>query len=616
MLKLIDIGYSIGERVLFSGVNLNVNNYDRFGLIGANGTGKTTLLRIINQDISGTEGHIDRPKDFRIGYLPQEEIVLRGRSLNKEVLKDFYRHLDTLSDLSQSMERAPHSRHILTEYAKAEDRFHGIGGYDYEAEAFKVLHGLGFAEDDHDKPVQEFSSGWQMRIVLARLLLNKPDLLLLDEPTNHLDIESIEWLENYLDNFKGAILVVSHDRYFLDRILKTPRGSTGIYEIDFGEVRYYRTDYSGYMRESRIRKDRIIRHARTQQRRIKEIEDFIARNRANKAKAKLVKSREKYLARMERIEIEAERKKIRVRFPIEEIHSRRIVDLKDINMVYNNNDVLKNVDISIEKGDRIALIGKNGAGKSTLCRIISGIEKPTHGTRKASAKLKIGAFSHEILLGLTPYSTVLEEVAKDAPPQVSSNIRSYLGLFLFSGDEVDKKIDVLSGGEKTRLVILKAMIEPSNLLILDEPTYHLDQESVDAIKQAILAYGGTSILVSHNRELIASFATRIIEIKNNRAHDYPGNYEYYLWKKGKKIKPSAARKVKAQSKLSPQERTKIRIIEKKTRRDKLRVSFSRPAMINNPRKSKKLFDEYQRLGEEIEMLEKEIETDSENEDCR
>jgi len=233
MLKLVDIEYRIGERTLFSQVDFNINKFDRFGLVGGNGTGKTTLLRIISGEISGTKGHIDIPKNLRIGYLPQEEIVMQGNTLINEVLQDFHNHLKRLSEIGESLQENPRSKEKLKEYTCAEDEFHRFGGYDYETEAYKVVHGLGFIEDDYNKLVQEFSSGWQMRIVLARLLLNKPDLLLLDEPTNHLDIESIEWLENYLDNFEGAIIIVSHDRYFLDRVLKTPKGKIGIYEIDF-----------------------------------------------------------------------------------------------------------------------------------------------------------------------------------------------------------------------------------------------------------------------------------------------------------------------------------------------------------------------------------------------
>jgi ATP-binding cassette subfamily F protein 3 len=600
MLQLIDIEHSIGERTLFSDINININPHDRYGLVGANGTGKTTLLRIILGEVSPTHGYVKKAKGMTIGCLPQEEIVLHGNILITEVLKDYNVYLDKLSKLRTAITEDPYSKNLFKEYGDTENIFQKIGGYDYEAETYKVIHGLGFTKDDHKKLVQEFSSGWQMRIVLARLLLNKPDLLLLDEPTNHLDIESIQWLENYLQNFKGAIIIVSHDRFFLDKFLQGSKGTFGIYEIDIGNFRKYRTNYTGYLQESQTRKQHMLQLAKTQTKRITEIREFIERNRANKSKAKLVKSREKYLERIGRIQVESDRKTIHVHFPVEEIHSQRLIELKNIKKKYEDKVVFQHIDVCIERGDKIALIGKNGVGKSTLCRIIAGYEEPNEGKRKASEKLKIGSFSHEILLRLNPSNTVLEEVAIDAAQEAQQNLRKFLGLFLFSGDDVFKKINVLSGGEKTRLVILKAMIEPTNLLILDEPTYHLDRDSVDAIKQAIHSYQGTIILVTHDRDLITSFATRIIELRNGALFDYPGNYSYYLWKRnGSTVRTSRLRKPEE----SASERLKQQIIQKESRRQKLRNTFSRPSLISNPRKAKKLFDEYQRLSEEIEALE-------------
>ncbi len=602
MLTLSHIGYQIGDRVLFAGVDLNINSEDRYGLVGANGTGKTTLLRIITGEIMPTQGHTRKLRKINIGYLPQEEIVLRGNTLIDEVLRDYNFHLAELSKSRKMLSDDPHSKKLLSAYEQTEDNFHKIGGYHYEVEAQKVLYGLGFTSDDRTKQVQEFSSGWQMRMVLARILLSKPDLLLLDEPTNHLDIESIQWLENYLENFKGAIVVVSHDRYFLDKILKTNNGVSGIWEIDLGQFRKYRTNYSGYLQESQIRKQRLMHLAKEQDKKISEIKEFIARNRANKSKARIVKSREKYLERLERIQVESERDKIKVSFPVEPIHGRRLIHLKGLSKAYDQKMVFKDINLTIENKDKIALIGKNGAGKSTLCRIIAGHEKPTHGERQASERLKIAAFSHEILLALQPSNTVLEEVARSATDEVHESIRRFLGLFLFSGDDVLKKISVLSGGEKTRLVILKAMIETSNLLILDEPTYHLDKDSVEAIKHAVNAYEGTIILVTHDRDLIASFANRIFELKDGRLNDYPGDFSYYLWKRNQT--PRAAKEIKkAPVKESPAERLKREILQKETRRNELRVKLSRPHLIKDPRKSKKLFEEYQRLTEEIEKLE-------------
>jgi len=603
MLQLTGIAYSIGDRELFSDVNLTIGTSDRYGLVGANGTGKTTLLRIIKGDLLPSKGSVDKLKAVTIGYLPQEEIVLHGSTLLEEVLRDYNVHMTRLEHLRQLISEHPETGGLLKQYEHAEERFHAFGGYEYEVEAHKVIRGLGFDVTDYKKPVQAFSSGWQMRIVLARLLLNKPDLLLLDEPTNHLDIESIQWLEEYLQDFRGAIIVVSHDRYFLDRILKTQQGTSGICEIDFSVFRKYRMNYTSYLRESQTRKQRLLQLAKEQEKKIRAIKEFIVRNKANKKKAKLVRSREKYLERMERIQVEQERKKIKVRFPVEPVHSKRLVVLSDVSKSYDGHLVLTDIHLTVQKGDRIALIGKNGAGKSTLCRIIAGYEQPTRGTKKISERLHIAAFSHEILLQLDPKNTVLEETQKDASAEVCERARTFLGLFLFTGDDVFKKVDVLSGGEKTRLVICKAMLEPSNLLILDEPTYHLDRDSVGAIRQALTSYNGTTILVTHDRDLVASFATRIIELKHGRLFDYPGDYEYYLWKKRGSVEK---KKGVAKKEETLHQKLQKQIVQKQARREKLRDSFSRSTVINNPRKSKKLFEEYQRLTEEMEELEKKL----------
>jgi ATP-binding cassette subfamily F protein 3 len=607
MIELNDISYTIGERELFSHVSLRVNIQDRYGLVGANGTGKTTLLRIMLGEITPSSGDLVRARGIRIGYLPQEEIVLKGNTLIAEVLRDFNEHMERLAELRRQISREPNSHDLLRSYAQAEDDFCRFGGYAYEAEAQKVVHGLGFTNEDFGKMVDTFSSGWQMRVVLARILLNRPDILLLDEPTNHLDIESIEWLENYLDKYEGALITVSHDRYFLDKVLSTGQGLHGIIELDAGACRRYRTDYSGYLRESAQRKQRLLHLASVQNKRIAEIKDFIARNKANKKKARLVKSREKYLERLEQVEVERDRKSIRVQFPVEEVHSKRLVELKSVRHGYEGKNVLHSVSLTIKQGDCIALIGKNGAGKSTICRIIAGFERPLHGDRITSERLKVAAFSHDLILGLNPEQTVLDTIMQDTQMSIVQNARAFLGLFLFSGDDVFKKISVLSGGEKTRLVVLKAMCQPSNLLILDEPTYHLDRDSVDAIKRAIEAYEGTTILVTHNRDLIADFANRIIEIKDGRIRDYPGDYAYYIWKKAHPATIIRNReKKKGKSKEAPEQRIQHQIAEKEARRDKLRKTFSREAGKKNPRKSKKLFEEYQRLAEEIAELEEQL----------
>jgi ATP-binding cassette subfamily F protein 3 len=605
MIKLDNIEYSIGERTLLSNVSASLNEHDRAGLVGANGSGKTTLLRLIRGEIFPSQGAVVCRKGLKIGYLPQEEIVLRGNTLISEVLRD---HDECLAELTRTRERIsaePGSKDLLKDYEAAESRFEAIGGYKYESEAHKVLAGLGFLLEDNEKPVSDFSSGWQMRIVLARILLSRPDLLLLDEPTNHLDIESIQWLEDYLQNFKGAIITVSHDRYFLDRILQGSRGGSGIWEIDLGTFRTYRTDYTGYLAQSEVRKQRLLHRAKVQEKRIAEIKDFIARNKANKSKARLVSSREKYLARMERVQIEQERRRIRLEFPSVEIHSRRLVELQQVTKIYDGQAIFENVDLVIEKGDRIALIGKNGAGKSTLSRIVCGLEEPSSGVRRASEKLQIGMFSHGLVRELDPLNSVLDEVSKDAQPEFVQKIRNYLGLFLFSGDDVEKKVSVLSGGEKTRLVILKAMLRASNLLLLDEPTFHLDWESTEAIKDALKMYSGSVFLVTHDRDLIHAFATRIMELKRGKIFDYPGDFSYYLWRKKHRTRVGKTAQ-KKDSKESKLEKLQRNLSEKEKRREKLRASFMRQSSSNVGKKAKKLFDEYQRLIQEIEGLEEEI----------
>jgi ATP-binding cassette subfamily F protein 3 len=611
IVKLCDVEYSIGERVLLSDANACLNRHDRVGLVGANGSGKTTLLRMIMGDVVPGKGSIERRRDATIGYLPQEEIVLRGSSLIDEVLRDYNERLHDLTRLREQLGEHPRSEQLLKRCAAAEDSFHAFGGYGYEVEAYKVLAGLGFMDADYNKSVGDFSSGWQMRIVLARILLKKPDLLLLDEPTNHLDIESIQWFEDYLRNFKGSMIVVSHDRYFLDKILNCADGKGGIWEIDLGRFRTYPTDYTGYLQQSEMRKERLLHRAKVQEARIKEIKEFIQRNRANKSKARLVKSREKYLARMERVQTEHKRRTMRLGFPYAEVHSQRLVELQDVAKKYDGNLVFEHIDLVIQNGDRIALIGKNGAGKSTLSRIICAIEHPSEGIRWSSERLRISMFSHELVRQLDPANSVVDEVLSEAKPDVAQNIRSYLGLFMFSGDDVYKKVAVLSGGEKTRLVILKAMLKASNLLVLDEPSFHLDRESTEAIKQALLLYSGTVVLVTHDRDLIESFANRIIELKNGRTYDYPGDFAYYIWKKGGSGKAKITTQIdhKKAKKESKHDKLRRALRDKKARCERLRASFIRQVPNRTSKKSRKLFEEYQRLTQEIEELEEQLSRD-------
>ena len=605
MIKLIDVDHSIGERTLFAGVTVNLNVHDRVGLVGPNGSGKTTLLRILRGDITPSKGSVECSRGIRIGYLPQEELVLSGNTLLDEVLRDFHERLHNLAAARDGVGAAPRSKEALARYDRAEERFMEMGGYAYESTAYRVLAGLGFEPSEYGKKVEEFSSGWQMRIVLARLLLDRPDVLLLDEPTNHLDIESIQWLEDHLKGFDGAIIVVSHDRYFLDNVLQNCSGVGGIWEVDGGLFRTYRTNYTGFLQQSAQRKERLVHRARVQEERVRQIKEFIARNKANKSKAGIVKSREKYLERIERIQVEQTRRRLRVEFPLAEVHSRRLLELHGVAKVYDGRMIFSGIDLLIERGDKIALIGKNGAGKSTLGRIICGLEEPSQGERTSSERLQAGVFSHDLVRRLDPQAAVIDEALKEAAAEIAPRIRSYLGLFLFSGDDVYKKVGVLSGGEKTRLVILKAMLTPSNLLVLDEPTYHLDKESTDAIQHAVHLYKGTVILMTHDRDLIQSFASRIVELKNGRICDYPGDFSYYLRMKKRGV---SAPKKTVQKKPKGIDLLRHQLAAKCQRRDRLRASFMRQDPAGRSRRSNRLFQEYQRLTAEIDELETRIES--------
>ena len=605
MIKLCDLEYSIGERTLIHNVNASINIHDRIGLVGPNGSGKTTMLRIIKGDISPSNGCVEQRRGIKFGYLPQEDMVLRGSNLRDEVLREYNGCLRELETARKNISSDPHSRESMLACDRAEERFHELGGYGYENKAYRVLAGLGFAEEEYDKKVEEFSSGWQMRIVLARILLNSPDVLMLDEPTNHLDIESIQWLEEYLQGFDGAIIAVSHDRYFLDKLLQNPDGICSIWELDDGIFRTFRADYTGYLQQSDLRKEKLVRRAKVQEKQIRKIEDFIARNKANKSKAKMVKSREKYLIRLERVRVERERRRLRVEFPIAEVHSRRLVELNNIAKRYDGKTIFRNVNFTIEKGDKIALIGKNGAGKSTLSRIICGFEDPSEGGRRVSNRLQIGVFSHELVRALDPDATVIDEALREALPDVREKIRNYLGLFLFSGDDIDKKVCVLSGGEKTRLVILKAMLTSSNLLVLDEPTYHLDKESTDSILHAVQLYKGAVVLVTHDRDLINAFARRIIELKRGTIYDYPGDFSYYLRKKRSDGVSHESRKV-ARKKPSKLEMMKNQIAAKAERQERLRAVFMRGVQDGGSKRSRRLFEEYQKLTQEIQDLQEQL----------
>ncbi len=532
MLQLNNIGMQFGGEYLFRNVSLRIGPHDRIGLVGPNGAGKTTLLKIIAGFIQPEDGTVVKAKFAAIGYLPQEGVESAGRTLYHEAETAFSDILGLqtefdelhrrIMELDQESEEYSDTLELLGETQhKLEDR----DAFRLKTKIEKVLSGLGFTTEDMGRSTDEFSGGWQMRIVLAKLLLQEPTILLLDEPTNHLDIESLQWLEDYLRAYQGSVIIVSHDRTFLDSM------TTKTLEISLGELIEYPGNYTYYQHERLVRKEQREAAYKNQEVKIKQTERFIERFRYKATKARQVQSRIKKLEKIERIEIENQEQGIDFQFP-EAIHSGKVViDLSGIDKRYGTKEVLLKVDCTIERGDRIALVGINGAGKSTLSRIIAGIEPLSGGERKIGYNVTISYFAQDRAEELDPQKTVLETVESVTSGETRTFVRNLLGCFLFTGDDVFKQVKVLSGGEKSRLSLAKMLLTPANLLIMDEPTNHLDMRSKDIVREALLKFNGTYIIVSHDRSFLDGIITKVIEVGNKNIKTYLGNLSEYLEKK-------------------------------------------------------------------------------------
>jgi len=524
MLQLRNIIKDFGDRRLFAGINWHVRSADRIGLCGENGTGKTTLLRILAGEVHVDGGEVQSARDTTIGYLPQDGLVHAGRCLFDEVrtaLADLIALEEELGYLEKRI-GADSPSEMLERYAEVQETFRHRGGYAMEAEIGRVLGGLGFAESDWQKPCEEFSGGWQMRIALAKLLLQRPNLLLLDEPTNHLDLPARDWLEGYLADYPFAVVLVSHDRFFLDRVVNR------IVELWNGAMTEYPGNYSAYLseREQRIAALRAAKSRQDEE--IARIEAFINRFRYQANKAAQVQSRVKQLEKIERIQVPPERKKIAFKFPTPPKGGRKALALENIEHGYGTLSVLRKVCLEVERGERVALVGANGAGKSTLMRLLAGIETPRSGSRLEGHNLQLAYFAQDQASVLNPEHTVLEELTSAAPFDMVPKVRDILGTFLFSGDDVHKSVAVLSGGERNRLALAMLLLRPANLLLLDEPTNHLDLQSKDVLLRSLLAYEGTLVFVSHDRYFVDRLATRIIEVGGGQAVSHLGNYEDFL----------------------------------------------------------------------------------------
>jgi ATP-binding cassette subfamily F protein 3 len=519
-----------GDKILFEEVSWHVRKRDRIGLSGANGSGKTTLLKMLAGLETPDSGAIRMAADTTIGYLPQDGIVHAGRTVYEEVQLAFqelleikreqHRIEDRLSEATEADPAATES--LLARYADVSERFKHLGGYEIDARVAEVLRGLGFSEGDTERRCEEFSGGWQMRIALAKLLLARPNLLLMDEPTNHLDLPARNWLEEYLESYPGTVIVVSHDRYFLDSTVKR------ITEVWLKTLSDYHGNYSHYVSEHSARMERLLEAHRRQQEEIEKATAFINRFRYQATKARQVQSRIKMLDKIERIEIPPQRKKIRFRFPDAPKPGRVLIELRGLRRAYGDNVVLDAVDLMIERDDRVGLVGPNGAGKSTLMRALAGVDRPDGGTRIEGHRVVLDYFAQDQAAELDPSLTVYEEMASVSPTTMIPMIRNILGGFLFSGDDIHKKVAVLSGGERNRLAIAKMLLNPSNLLVLDEPTNHLDLESKQVLLDALEDYGGTLVFVSHDRYFVDRLARKVVDVGDGRAELYPGGYEEFL----------------------------------------------------------------------------------------
>lgn len=539
-LLLSQISLSFADREILRDIHLQLEPGRRISLAGANGSGKTTLLKIAAGLMQPDTGKVSVAPGTSIGYLPQTGIAHAGRSLWQEAERAFAPIHDLIAEreaigeqLSNHTDESENTEALVEAFTHAQERIDASGYYERHARIARVLRGLGFTEADFDRPVETFSGGWQMRVALAKNLLEHPDILLLDEPTNYLDIEARDWLRAFLASFEGAVLIVAHDRDFLDHAVNETA------ELYMGTLTVYRCSYTEYERRRETELAELVKRYEEQQAEIGRLEDFIRRFRYNASKASMVQSRIKTLEKMERIEIPETMKRVHLTFPSPAHSGREMIRLRNLSKHYDERCVLQNIDLTVLRGEKVAITGHNGAGKTTLLRILGLHDNDYSGTFELGSGVRPGYFGQDVVEALEGEQSVLEAAEEGAPTELIPQMRSMLGAFLFRGDDVFKPVGVLSGGEKSRLAMLKLLLAPYNLLILDEPTNHLDMSSQDVLLDALRRYEGTVMVVSHDRDFLRGLAGRVIELSATpagaRMRDIPGDFAFYEWKVAREL---------------------------------------------------------------------------------
>jgi len=603
MIRIVGITHFVGEKDLYNDLSWHIKSGERIGFIGDNGTGKTTLLRMIVGEQEPIKGQINIRKHARIGFLRQEIHSATGETtVLEEVLKAYEEEqadameLEGLYDKLTTEDEA--GRELLYDRIhELEKRVHHHNAGEAEADARKILTGLGFRSEEQDLPLSKFSGGWQMRAHIGRLLLESPDVLMLDEPTNHLDLESIDWLEKFLTTFPGALVVVSHDRYFLDRVTNR---TAWIHEK---RIDTYAKNYSGFLKEREEYEEMLLRRYQNQQEELAHHQQFIDRFRSKASKATLVQSRIKMVEKIERIELPQSSRKVHLRIPEPAPCGRHVMELRDISKSYGTNHVFSDVNVRFEQGDKVAFVGRNGAGKSTLLKICAGILEFEKGEREVNPKARLEYFSQNRVDTLDLDNDVLTEARPPGATQTDEQIRSFLGCFLFSGDDVFKPVKVLSGGEKSRLALARMMFRKGNVLLLDEPTNHLDIATREVLQEALRNFPGTVIMISHDRYFIDSLANRIVEVKDGKVISHFGNYSDYLKEReeGGRDEDALRGRAPAPSKAQATKPVEIPSAEKP---EKLAPKVANPTSTANRKERAqlrtKLYNEFRELEKQIE----------------